>query len=264
MSHSLAQIFRKIVQTCTFPDFWKTALVSPLFKKGDSSDISNYRPVSLLCIPSKFFERVLFNQLYAHYSPYLHISQFGFRRNRSTVTQILVFLQRVYEGVEQQKEIDIIFTDYSKAFDRVDHGILLRKLFKTGLRGKFLKLLESYLARQALYVKVDSSYSSEFRALSGVPQGSILGPLFFLIFVNDLPNSCASLFPLLFADDAKFLSVGIERSKIQNDLDNLFRWTSENCMPFNLEKCAHIKIGKADESYLFGDNTIESAATQTT
>ena len=127
LSPSLTQIYRKILQTDEYSKSWKIATVSALHKKNDKCDVSNYHPVSLLSISSKILERILFIRLYNHYSQYLHSSQFGYRRNRSTITQLLTFLQKVYNDIENQKEIDVIFTDYSKAFDSVDHGVLLKK-----------------------------------------------------------------------------------------------------------------------------------------
>ena len=124
---SLTQIYRKILQTDEYSKSWKVATVSALHKKNDKCDVSNYDPVSLLSISSKILERILFIRLYNHYSQYLHSSQFGYRRNRSTITQLLTFLQKVYNDIEKQKKIDVIFTDYSKAFDSVDHGVLLKK-----------------------------------------------------------------------------------------------------------------------------------------
>ena len=139
--HSLCQLYRKILQTGIFPDIWKQAVI-PIFKKGSKSDVTNYRPVSLLSIPSKTFEHILFKKLYEHCAEYLHVSQYGFRKNRFPIIQLITFLQKVYNGIESQQEIDILFTDFSKAFDRVDHGILLQKLHDIGVRGNLFEDLK--------------------------------------------------------------------------------------------------------------------------
>ena len=244
LSHSIYQIFRKISQTCTFPACWKKAIISPLHKKDDKSDIENYRPVSLLSVISKILERITFKRLYEHFEKIFHKAQYGLRKNRSTIVQLLTFLQLVYNGHENGDSIETVFTDYSKAFDRVDHGILVRKLFEQGVRDKNLKLIKSYLTERSQVVRVNGEISNSEKVTSGVPQGSILGPLFFLVFINDLPDKCNTVIPLLFADDAKFISINLGRDEFQKDLDNVNLWTLENNMPFNVDKCTHLNFGK--------------------
>ena len=262
LSHSLSQLFRKIFQTANFPNDWKQAIISPLFKKGDKCHVTNYKPVSLLSIASKILERIIFRRLYDHYHSCFHAAQFGFRKRRSTILQLIIFLQKVYQGIESQHDVDIIFTDYSKAFDRVDHGMLLKKLFETGIRNKLLKLIESYLTNRVQVVRINGVNSSPIQVTSGVPQGSILGPILFLVFVNDLPKMCDQLFPLLFADDAKFLSVGLSTIDIQSDLNALYDWTVRNNMPFNMDKCCLIKMSKNEKRLLFGNELIKTEETQ--
>ena len=116
LSHSLSQLFRKILQTTIFPNDWTQTIISPLFKKGDKCHVTNYRSVSLLSIASKILERIIFRRLYDHYYSFFHAAQFGFRKRRSTILQLIIFLQKVYQGIESQHDVDIIFTDYSKAF----------------------------------------------------------------------------------------------------------------------------------------------------
>ena len=116
-------------------------------------------------------------------------------------------MQLVYNGHENGDSIETVFTDYSKAFDRVDHAILLRKLFEQGVRDKNMKLIKSYLTERSQVVRVNGEISNSEKITSGVPQGSILGPLFFLVFINDLPDKCNTVIPLLFADEAKFMTM---------------------------------------------------------
>ena len=144
LAHSLHQLFSKALQTCVYPSEWKKAVVIPLFKGGSKQIVASYRPVSLLTIPSKIFEKLLFKRLYLHLKPLLHHSQYGFRPRRSTVTHLLVMLDKIYSALENDYEINVVFTDFSKAFDKVDHGILLQKLSKYGIGGKLLKLIHSY------------------------------------------------------------------------------------------------------------------------
>ena len=153
-------------------------------------------------------------------------------------------MQLVYNGHENVDSIKTVFTDYSKAFDRVDHGILLRKLFEQGVRDKNLKFIRSYLTERSQVVRVNGEISNSEKVTSGVPQGSILRPLFFLVFINDLPDKSNTVIPLLFADDANFISINLGRDEFQKNLDNVNLWTLENNMPFNVDKCTHLNFGK--------------------
>ena len=234
--------------------------MSFLYSKKEKSDVTNYRPVSLLCIPSKIFEHMLFKPLYKHCEKYFHNSQYGFRKNLSPIIQLITFLQKVYEGIASRQEIDIIFTDFSKAFDKVDHAILLKKIHDIGIRGKLFKVLKSYISGRTQKVRVANELSEEFLVTSGVPQGSILSPLLFLIFINDLPNQCENIFSWLFADDAKFVSIGLPVPVIQNDLDAIQKWTDPNNLPFNKKKCRHMEIGDGQKQLKFGEEIIQKTS----
>ena len=122
----------------------------------------------------------------------------------------------------------------------MDHGILLQKLYRIGIRGQIFNVLQSYITGRTQKVRVMNELSNEFKVSSGVPQGSLLRPLLFLIFINDLPDICNQVIPLLFAGDAKFLSIGLKSENIQHDLNQLFEWTALNKQPLNVEKCAHL------------------------
>ena len=143
--------------------------------------------------------------------------------------------------------MEIIFTDFSKAFDRVDHGILLMKLFKNGVGRNLIKLMKSYLSNRSQSVKVNNEISDPKPVTSGVHQG-ILGPLFFLICINDLPSLCQNVTPLLFADDAKYISLGLAKEEIQNELNVIYNCTVQNNMPFNVDKCTHVSFTKSSNN----------------
>ena len=189
LSHSLHPIFQKIKQTSEFPHNWKCATVIPVHKKDSKIDVKNYRPVSLLICVSKVFERCVYLPLYEFLRSKFSASQHGFRKGRSCVTQLLHFLDQVYKGLESGQKVEVIYTDFEKAFDKVDHGVLLSKLYHYGVRGKLLKLIESYLKGRTFRVRVGDSFSTPRSATSGVPQGSLLGPLFFLVLINDFEDN---------------------------------------------------------------------------
>ena len=258
LSHSLCQIFKKICQTSTYPESWKQSLVVPIHKKGSKQDVSNYRPVSLIDLASKIFEYCLFLALYNHLYPFFDDAQYGFRKRRSCVLQLLKHLDLIYKAIEQNKPVDVIYTDFEKAFDKVDHDILLRKLHFHGIRGKLLTLIQSYLRNRPQRVKINNSLSYCFLASSGVPQGAIPAALFYLIFINDMPKVCLSSEALLNADDAKFLNFTVDIGPFQNDLNNVFSWTVYNRASFNTDKCYYMSFGRTISPQLcFNDKVIK-------
>ena len=262
LSKSLSQIFYKIKQTGVFPNMWKVSTVSPTFKKGCKSDVENYRQVSLLTIASKIFERCIYLDLYKHFEPILSPAQFGFRKRRSCVLQLLVTLETIYKSLEEGKQINMVYTDFEKAFDHVDHGILLRKLHEYGVRGKLLNLLKSYLANRQQRVRVNGHYSDYVNVTSGVPQGSILSSLLFLIYINDLPGNCHNSIPLLNADDAKFLHIGEPGLEFQLDLARNERWSEIHKLPLNIDKCSQMSIPLQDNRLYFSNRPIEKKSLQ--
>ena len=158
----------------------------------------------------------------------------------SCVVQLLVYLESIYKSIDSKENIDIIYTDYEKASDNVDHGILQTKLFNLGVCGKIIKLLQSYLIGRTQRVRINSHFSESVNVTSGVPQGSLLASLFFVIYVNDLTETCRAVDPLLCADDAKFMSVNKSSLFCQMDLTRVMKWSEQHKLPLNVEKCSHI------------------------
>ena len=227
-----------------FPNSLKTACVTPVFKSGDKTEVCNYRPISILSIFSKIFEKVVAYQLYSYLiqTQILTSSQYGFRKGKSTSDALLSTLQYVYDNIDENKIVISFFLDFSKAFDCVDHDILLEKLDGYGVRGTALKFFESYLSNREQYVSLQGTHSTTRYITKGVPQGSVLGPLLFLIYIYDFPE-CNNFFKFtLFADDSTLTS-SFPNTSLPNihqilttELADIDHWLRRNKLKINADK----------------------------
>ena len=200
---TLSVIINQSLCTGVFPDKLKIAKVIPLFKKGDESLIENYRPISLLSSISKVFERIVFNQLYKYLDDnnFLFDSQYGFRKHHSTELAAVELIDRIYETMDQGDIPISIFLDLSKAFDTLDHSILLNKLEYYGVKGNASRWFSSYLTGRYQYVDMEGVRSEISYIKTCVPQGSILGPLLFILYVNDMHTISEKFTFITYADD---------------------------------------------------------------
>ena len=228
-------LFTLILTHGIWPSIWKLAYVVPIHKSGPKSNVRNYRGISLLPRISLVLERILFNFIYEKVRHKLSGSQHGFRSRRSTHTQLLEYVDLLYKCVDGRESFFVVYFDIMKAFDSVSHNLLLCKLQRFGFDDAFIRLLSSYLQGRSQKVKLGDIFSGEQLVLSGVPQGSILGPLLFILFINYLPDCVANSSCFLFADDLKLL--GLQHPDLlRADIDAVINWVETNGLEFHPDK----------------------------
>ena len=246
ISSHLSTFFNYFIDNAVFPNILKVGQVTPIFKKGDSQLLENYRPISLLPIFGKLFEKILYNRLYSYLKAknILHENQFGFRKHHSTAHAINHSINIISNGLECKQHVIGIFIDLSKAFDTINHKFLLTKLSNYGIRGKSLQLIDSYLTLRKQTTNFNGEKSEIGTILYGVPQGSVLGPLLFILYINDIINSSGVGKFVLFADDTNiFITAESEAeaySMANTTLSNVRNYMISNQLHINLSKCMYI------------------------
>ena len=243
----LSILFNRSYATGCIPAEWKLASVVPVHKKGDKGSVENYRPISLTCLIMKVFERCIRSELLSLCEEHLDPRQHGFVNGRSCTSQMVPFVDSLAVAINEKSKMDIIYFDFAKAFDTVSHDIILKKL-KTqfGVDGMMLRFLKSYLQDRQQQVVIGGETSTKVPVNSGVPQGSILGPLLFVIFINDM-FSCVSegTHIALYADDTKIwreICWSEDHTILQNDINSLLAWSIENRMRFHPSKCKALSV----------------------
>ena len=248
----LTLIINQMLNTGIFPDQLKLAKVCPIYKKEDENLFTNYRPISLLPAISKVFEKVVFKQIYVFFqsNKLFYSSQYGFRTQHSTEYATLEVIDRIVTSMDKNDIPLNVYIDLSKAFDTLDHQILLHKLSHYGINGIALDLMQSYLTNRKQYVEIENVKSETVVLKTGVPQGSILGPLLFLIYINDISHSSKILNFTVYADDTtlsgtlrlisnNFPNVNVS-SAVNKELNNVNEWLKLNRLSLNISKTKYI------------------------
>lgn len=229
-----------------FPDHLKKAKVIPIYKAGNRCDINNYRPISILSAFSKIYEKIIANRLinYLEKNNLLIKNQHGFRASHSTESAVLHFVNNVYKYLEEKYYVVGVFVDLSKAFDSLNHKILLDKLQHIGIRGLPLQLFTSYLQNRSQYVQCNNTSSKSLKITKGVPQGSVLGPILFIIYMNDIINASSRFKFTMYADDTNLLIADKDITSLHlhfsSELKSVSQWLKSNELKLNVKKTNYI------------------------
>ena len=266
LSFPLALIFARCLSEGTVPPEWKRANITPIFKKGSKGSPGNYRPVSLTCVLCKVMESLLRDSIVSHLAKHslIHNTQHGFMSGRSCLTNLLEYLEELTKLMDTGKAVDIVYLDFAKAFNKVPIRRLLSKCAGLGIQGELLAWIEEWLTGREQRVVLNGEASSWEPVRSGVPQGSVLGPTLFLIFINDIDSAVNVTGSVLekFADDTKWAMVvecEEDRAIFQQGLDRLMEWSIEWQMLFNVDKCHIIHAGHKNNlfEYSMGGRVLE-------
>ena len=273
LSYPLSILFNLVYNTGYIPQEWKVANVVPVYKKDDKNKVTNYRPISLTSLVMKVLERIIYDELLCRTKNKIDTRQHGFIRNRSCNTNLLLFTESIARSLHEKIGIDVIYFDFAKAFDTVSHDLILHKL-KTqyNIDGALLKFFTEYLHNRKQHVILDNVISESVDVLSFIPQGSILGPLLFVLFINDIyENIDKDTNIALFADDTKIwrdIKSEADCEILQKDINTLTTWSRKNKMSFHPDKCKALIIHDnrpdfvkelpfAHQYYNINGNTIE-------
>ena len=246
---SLTHIFNQSIAVSIFPTEWKLAQEPPIFKKGKKDDPNNYRPISVIPVVAKIFEKLVHEQLYNYLNDndLLANCQSGFRSLHSTLKALLEATENWSLNINKGLINGVIFIDLKKVFDTIDHNIIIRKLSNYGVDQKALRWFQSYFSDRSQKFSVNGHLSTASPIACGVPQGSIIGPLLFLVYINDLPNCLEKASPRMYADDTSIslaaANVSDSENKINRELISLNRWLKANKLSLNIAKTEFMIIG---------------------
>ena len=244
----LSYIFQFCFSKASLPSHWKRAVVVPIHKKGDTSKVSNFRPVSLCSVPCKLMERVINSSLLSFLETrnLLSKNQFGFRKNKSCSLQLLKCKNDWTNMIDKGNSVDVVYIDFCKAFDTVSHQKLIMKLSKYGIHADILLWIKDFLSERTQNVKIGNSLSSTMKVTSGVPQGSVLGPTLFLVYINDLLDINIHSSVCLFADDVKVYNDSSKSNLLSLDLKLISDWAKKWQLQISFEKSSVLYLGKSN------------------
>ena len=255
LSPMLTKLFNECMIEGYFPNELKVAKIIPLYKnKGEITDITNYRPISMLPVFSKIFEKLIYKKLvdFFNKNETLTNSQYGFRCKHSTLHALINATENLYKSIDNKQNTLGIFIDFSKAFDTINHSILIKKLDVYGIRGNLLKLLDNYLSGRQQYVNYGGLDSTLLNITCGVPQGSVLGPLLFILYINDITNVSDLGQYVLFADDLNLFMSNKNRTILYENanaiLQKIYEYCHANKLIINYEKCCFIEFNLRNEN----------------
>lgn len=249
----LMYIFKTSLREMVYPDAFKLSYITPIHKSGSIDDIVNYRPISILPTAAKIFDKIIYNHMYSKTAHLITSAQHGFTAGKSTLTNLIEYTDYLINNIMRNGQIHAIYMDLAKAFDRINHKILIRKLKLLPISTCLVALIQSYLSNRKQIVCLYGEKSECIIPQSSVPQGSILSPLLFALFMNDLPCLIKTNI-LLFADDLKLFCriKSIEDvQKLQTDINTIFNWCEKNDLQLNRDKCYFIAFSKMPESSQF-------------
>ena len=241
LSTPLARIWRKSLETNEIPAVCKTATITPIHKGKSRAIPKNYRPVALTSHLIKVFEKVLRKHIVNYMTDNIlfNESQHGFRSGRSCLSQLLNHFDKITSELEKGNGVDVIYLDFAKAFDKLDHKVTLNKLAALGVQGRIGRWIATFLTNRTQAVVIDGKKSGKKPVISGVPQGSVLGPLLFLVLIGDIDREVADAFLSSFADDTrvgKGITTIVDTTQLQTDLNSIYKWSEDNNMMFNSDK----------------------------
>ena len=248
LAKPLVMLWRRSLEISRIPSSCKMGVITPIHKGGARGEPKNYRPVTLTSHLIKTFERVIIKKLvgFMEQEMLYNTGQHGFRKGRSCLSQLLQHQMRILKALEDNSSMDVIYLDFAKAFDKVDHGVLLRKVQGMGVGGKLLKWIWEFLTHRKQAVVVNGARSRVSDVVSGVPQGTVLGPILFLIHVTDIDAEVEHAQVASFADDTRLsAAVGTEEDarRLQDDLEKVYKWAEVNNMTFNNSKFVYMRYG---------------------
>ena len=260
LAPAVTLLFQKSLDTGVLPKDWTDANVTPIFKKGERQSAENYRPVSLTSVPLKCVEHIVCHQMHKHFDKHhvLTNRNHGFRKGYSCETQLTITVDELCRNIDKGHQTDVAILDFSKAFDKVPHDLLLHKLNCYGIRGSLHSWIKAFLTNRQMRIIVEGEASEEATVHSGVPQGTVLGPLLFLCHINDLPDRVRSSIVRLFADDCllyRTIRNAQDHLLLQEDLRQLETWAADWGMLFNASKCYILSINSKSSYYYQLNNT---------